>query len=329
MPLPIAVLTGGSAAEVGISLKSAGVIMKHLPVEHYLPYLILIDGDAWRHNESGTLIDKNDFSLTLSGQKIHFSAVFIAIHGTPAEDGLLQGYFDMLSIPYSCCGVLSAALTFDKQRCKTFLSSLGFSTPKGFLLHRGDKSMDNPRFRDFLSGVQYPVFVKPNKNGSSYGAAKVDTPDGLNRAIDHAFQYDNEILVEEYLQGTEVTCGLFQAGEELIAFPVTEIRSATGFFDYAAKYEGKSKEITPAEISPGITLLVQDISRSIYRELGFKGMCRIDFILVGDQPYMLEVNAIPGLSEESIVPQQARAYGWSLSELFHRTLQEALQSSPK
>jgi D-alanine-D-alanine ligase len=328
MLLPIAVLTGGSAAEVGISLKSAGVIMKHLPREQYVPYMIVIDGNDWRHEDTGTLIDKNDFTLCLSGQKIYFAAVFIAIHGTPAEDGLLQGYFDMLRIPYSCCGVLSAALTFDKQRCKTFLSSLGIVTAKGFLLHRGEKSIDNSRFRGFLSAVQFPVFVKPNKNGSSYGAAKVDSYEGLEQAIENAFQYDNEILVEEYLQGTEVTCGLFQAGEELIAFPITEIRSATGFFDYAAKYEGKSLEITPAEISPGLTSLVQETSRRIYRDLGFKGMCRIDYILVGDQPYMLEVNAIPGLSEESIVPQQARAYGWSLPELFHRTLQDAIQFSP-
>ena len=327
MAINIAVITGGEASEAGISLKSAGVIMKHLPRDRFTPYLIIIEGNNWRHSDSGELVNKNDFSLVLNNQQIYFDAAFIAIHGTPAEDGLLQGYFDLLKIPYSCCGVLSAALTFDKQKCKTFLRASGVNSANGFLLCNKDTDWrENQLFTQFINETPFPVFVKPNKNGSSYGASKVDDISQLESAIEKAFDFDSEILIEQYLQGTEVTCGLISVNEELIVFPVTEIRSATGFFDYAAKYEGKSREITPAEINESLSLKIQHISSNIYRQLGFKGMCRIDYIIVQDTPYMLEVNAIPGLSEESIVPQQARAFGWSLAELFTHTMDEAIRT---
>lgn len=317
----VAVITGGDAAEVGIALKSAGVVCKHLNKEKYNVFKVVIEGNDWyveRDNPVRLLIDKNDFSFSIEGHKIRFDVVFIAIHGTPAEDGKLQGYFDLLKIPYNCCGVFQAALTFDKQRCKEYLSVFGIKSAKAVCLR-------NPSELGSVKDLEYPVFVKPNKNGSSYGASKVDSSDQLKPAVDAAFKYDSEILIEEYLQGTEVTCGVITRNGEVIALPVTEIRSKKGFFDYEAKYEGASQEITPAEIDPVVFSNIQNTSIEIYKLLDFKGMCRIDYIIRNGHHYMLEVNSVPGLSEESIVPQQARVYGLSLEQLFEISIEEALK----
>ena len=305
----IAVITGGEASEVGISLKSAGVVCKHLNKDKYNVFKIVIEGNDWiveRDNPVKIKIDKNDFTFTIEGHRISFDAVFMAIHGTPAEDGKLQGYFDMLKIPYNTCGVLQAALTFDKLRCKEYLEPFGVKTAKAVLLKR-DEPLHRPH-------IPLPVFVKPNKNGSSYGVSKVIKEEDLLPAIENSFKYDDEILVEEFLQGTEVT-----------ALPITEIRSKSEFFDYKAKYEGNSQEITPAEIDPIIAKNIQQTSEFIYKKLGFKGVCRIDYIIKGHDHYMLEVNSIPGLSEESIVPQQAKALGMSLEKLFEISIEESLK----
>jgi len=317
----IAVITGGEASEVGISLKSAGVVCKHLNKEKFNVFKIVIEGNDWiveRENPVKLKIDKNDFSFAIEGHKITFDAVFVAIHGTPAEDGKLQGYFDMLKIPYNCCGVLQAALTFDKLRTKEYLAPFGVRTAKGVLLRKGDSANKNP-------DIALPVFVKPNKNGSSYGVSKVTQEEELLPAIENSFRYDDEILVEEFLQGTEVTCGVITIDGKVTALPITEIRSKGAFFDYKAKYEGNSVEITPAEIDPGIARNIQQTSEFIYKKLGFKGICRIDYIIKGSDHYMLEVNSIPGLSEESIVPQQAKAMGISLEKLFEISIEESLK----
>ncbi len=311
----IAVITGGEAAEVGIALKSAGVIYKHLNKEKYNVYKILIDGKDWwfLQDENRVMkIDKNDFSLSLNGEKVSFDAVFVAIHGTPAEDGKLQGYFDLLDIPYNCCGVLQAALTFDKQRTKEYLSILGIQTAKAVLGFKNDgiKSFSE-RIKSTLA---FPIFVKPNKNGSSYGASKVDSEEQLEAAIIEGFKYDDEVLAETFLAGREVTNGVFTHNGKVIALPITEIKTKNSFFDYKAKYEGESREITPAEIGDEWTKKIQETSEKIYQKLSFKGMCRIDYILTDNDCYMLEVNAVPGFSEESIVPQQARAIGFTLEE---------------
>lgn len=317
----IAVITGGEASEVGISLKSASVVFKHLNKEKYNVFKIVIEGNEWfveRRNPVRLKIDKNDFSFTVEGHKINFDAVFVAIHGTPAEDGKLQGYFDLLKIPYNCCGVLQAALTFDKLRCKEYLEQFGIKTAKAVLLRKSATTNQK-------SEIPLPVFVKPNKNGSSYGASKVTDEKDLAAAIENAFKYDDEILVEEYLQGTEVTCGLITRNGKVTALPLTEIRSKKGFFDYEAKYEGASQEVTPAEIDAALTKQIQETSEFIYRQLDFKGMCRIDYIIRNGVYFMLEVNSVPGLSEESIVPQQARAAGISLEELFGISIEECLK----
>jgi D-alanine-D-alanine ligase len=316
----IAVITGGAASEVGISLKSAEVVCKHLNKDEFNVFKIIIDGSNWlveRNNPVQLLIDKNDFSFTIEGHKITFDAVFIAIHGTPAEDGKLQGYFDMLNIPYNCCGVLQASLTFDKLRCKEYLSVFGVNTAKSLLLTDKNATFAFPEF-------DFPVFVKPNKNGSSYGASKVSVKEDYVAAVKNAFNYDDEILVEEYLQGKEVTCGVLSINGEVKALPLTEIRSKGEFFDYKAKYEGNSQEVTPAEIDAVLAAEIQNTSVFIYKKLGFKGMCRIDYIITNAGYYMLEVNSIPGLSEESIVPQQAKAFGLSLEQLFGISINECL-----
>lgn len=319
----IAVITGGQASELGISLKSAGVVCKHLNKDKYNVFKVIIEGNNWlveRDNPVKIYIDKNDFTFTIEGHKISFDAVFMALHGAPAEDGKLQGYFDLLNIPYNACGVLQAALTFDKLRCKEYLQPFGVKTAKAELLYKtGDRKLQNP--------ISYPVFVKPNKNGSSYGASKVNQAVDLAAAIENAFNYDDEILVEEFIAGTEVTCGVITIDGVVTALPITEIRSKSDFFDYKAKYEGNSKEVTPAEIDTQLFTAIQQTSVDIYRKLDFKGMCRIDYIIKGNEYYMLEVNSIPGLSEESIVPQQARAMGISLERLFEISIEESLKSS--
>ena len=321
----IAVITGGEASEVGISLKSAGVVCKHLNKEKYNVFKVVIEGNDWiveRDNPVKLKIDKNDFTFTIEGHKITFDAVFVAIHGTPAEDGKLQGYFDMLKIPYNCCGVLQASLTFDKLRTKEYLAPFGVRTAKAMLLKRDGVDYKRP-------DMPLPLFVKPNKNGSSYGVTKVTTQEQLLPAIENAFKYDDEILVEEFLQGTEVTCGVITIDGKITPLPITEIRSKSEFFDYKAKYEGNSLEVTPAEIDPGIAKNIQQTSAFIYQKLDFKGICRIDYIIKGNEHYMLEVNSIPGLSEESIVPQQARAMGISLEKLFEISIEECIKQYHK
>jgi D-alanine-D-alanine ligase len=289
-------------------------------MDQYNAFKIVIEGNDWlveRNNPVQLKIDKNDFSFTIEGHKITFDAVFIAIHGTPAEDGKLQGYFDMLKIPYNTCGVLQAALTFDKLRCKEYLQPFGVRTAKAELFTKSN-------IQNLTSTIPLPVFVKPNKNGSSYGASKVMKQEDLQAAICNAFKYDDEVLVEEFIEGKEITNGVMVIDGKITAMPITEIRSKNEFFDYKAKYEGHSKEITPAEIDEDLTKQIQKTSEFIYRKLDFKGMCRIDYIIKGNEYYMLEVNSIPGLSEESIVPQQAKAMGLSLEALFGMTIEQAL-----
>lgn len=321
----IAVMAGGPSAEAGISLKSGQIVCDYLDKEKYNVYKVLIEGNDWvvETANARVLIDKNDFSCTVNGSKLRFDAVFIAIHGTPAEDGKLQGYFDMLGIPYNCCGVLAAALTFDKNRTKEYLAQFGVLSAKAISAKRSE---DRTALASHVNEqLTYPVFVKPNKNGSSYGASKVSSKEELPAAINLGFDYDDEILIEEYIKGTEVTCGVIRYKGKVTALPITEIRSKSDFFDYKAKYEGNSKEVTPAEIDPTIAKQIQETVVHIYHKLDFKGMCRIDFIIREGKYYMLEVNSVPGLSAESIVPQQAKVFGLTLTELFSNSIEECLK----
>ncbi|MFN8276122.1 MAG: D-alanine--D-alanine ligase [Chitinophagales bacterium] len=317
----IAVITGGEAAERSISLKSAAVVCDHLPGSKYEIYKVTINPDNWPVEYQGKVVgtvDCNDFSVVHEGRKIKFDAAFVALHGTPAEDGKLQGYLDLKGVPYNCCGVLTAALTFDKNKTKEYLSVFGIRSPRAVCASTVQTAHEISQA--VIQQLTFPVFVKPNKNGSSYGASKVGGADELAAAISLGFQYDDEILIEEYIAGTEVTCGCIRYKGAITPLPITEIRSKKGFFDFEAKYEGASQEITPAEIDAGIAAKIQQTVAFIYRQLDFKGMCRVDFIIRDGEFFMLEVNSIPGISAESIVPQQARAFGLTLEELFAGTL---------
>jgi D-alanine-D-alanine ligase len=311
----IAIAAGGDSSEFEISVKSAGEVAKILS-SRYITYIIVIHGENWYWEDpKGRYcnIDKNDFSLINNDSKIKFDGVFIAIHGTPGENGLLQGYFDMLKIPYTSCSAFCSALTFNKQACKLFLKEYGITMANAIMTGKGDKL--NPA--TIINQIGLPCFVKPNDSGSSFGVTKVKSIEELLPAIDVAFKESKEVLIESFMDGREVACGVIRSGKEIIVLPVTEIKSKNEFFDYEAKYTpGRSEEITPAEMPVTITCEVQRLSRYIYTLLRCDGIVRIDFIIIGDKPYFIVVNSIPGMTKESIVPKQAIAAGISLEELY-------------
>lgn len=315
----IAILTGGDSAERVISLKSGQVVREHLPADRYRSFLIDIQKADWRDVDSGTQVDKNDFSLTLNGEKIRFDCAFAALHGSPLEDGKMQGYFDMLGLPYTCCDGYVSALTMNKHDTKQHVAPLGVPVAKSVLLRRGE-----PVNETVLLALGLPLFVKPNTHGSSFGVTKVKTAEQLLPAIEAVWPYDREAVVEAFMPGREFSNGVLRTGGKVVALPVTEIIPETEFFDFAAKYEGKSEEVTPANISPELTRQCQERSRLLYEALNCRGVVRFDYILVGDTFFFLEANTIPGISPASIVPQQARAQGWGLGEFFGLLVEEAL-----
>lgn len=319
--IKLAVVTGGAAAELEVSLKSAAVVIANLDTEVYEVYKVDISLMPWiAQNEKyeSFTIDLHDFSI--QNHEIKFDAAFIAIHGTPAEDGKLQGYFDLLNIPYSACSVLASAITFDKDITKQLLKDVNINMAKSVLLNTEHKTFDH-----IFDVLNLPIFVKPNKNGSSYGISKVKIDNELNVAIEKAFQFDDEVLVEEFIDGRELAAGIIEDRGELICLPITEIISENEFFDYEAKYLGKSKEITPAEITSNQKASCNELTELIYRKLKLSGAVRIDYFLKGNDFYLLEVNTIPGLSAASILPQQAIAHGYSLSTFFHTWIQGAIE----
>ncbi len=316
----IAILTGGDSEERVISLKSGQVVFDHLPKDRYRCFRIDIQKADWRDVGSGLPVDKNDFSLTLNGEKIRFDCAFAALHGSPLEDGKMQGYLEMLGIPYTCCNGYVSALTMNKHNTKMQMAQYGNRIPmaKSVLLHRGEK-IENDQF----AALGLPLFVKPNTHGSSFGVTKVKTQEALVPAIEEAFQFDREVVVESYLPGREFSNGVLRVDGKVIVLPVTEIIPEDEFFTYAAKYEGRSKEVTPAAISPALSEQCQSNSSFLYNALQCRGVVRFDYILVGDTFYFLEANTIPGISPASIVPQQAVAYGWGLGEFFGLLIEEA------
>ena len=317
----IAILTGGDSAERVISLKSGKVVFDHLPADRYRPFLIDIEGAHWREAETGTPIDKNDFSLSLGGEKIRFDCAFAALHGSPLEDGKLQGYFDLLGMPYTCCDGFVSGLTMNKQLTKIQLAPYGVvPMAKSVLLRRGD-AIDMAR----LEALGLPVFVKPNTHGSSFGVTKVKTADQLLPAIEAVWPYDREAVVEAFMPGREFSNGVLRVNGEIVVLPITEIIPETEFFDFAAKYEGKSREVTPAELPHDLERQCRERSRFLYDVLNCRGVVRFDYILVDSTFHFLEANTIPGISPASIVPQQARAHGWELGAFFALLIEEALR----
>lgn len=328
MKKKIALITGGYSGEAVISYKSAENIKKHIDNEKWDVFTIDINPAGWTYtNEAGEkfAIDKNDFSITIAGEKIHFEAVLVGLHGTPGEDGKLQGYFDMLNIPYTTCDTSSSALTFNKRYTVAVAAFAGMHVAKS--VHLFKHIPVSPQM--ILHELKLPVFVKPNNGGSSIGMSKVKDAGHLQAALDKAFIEDDQVLVEEFIQGRELTIGVFRSKGEIIALPITEIIAKNEFFDFEAKYEGASEEITPAEIGEDIAGKIREAAKKAYGIFNCNGVVRIDFIYeaTSGNPYMLEINTVPGQSEASLVPQQVVAMGWTLQQFYTALLEECFDKS--
>ena len=315
--LKIALLAGGNSSEREIALQSAQQIYEALDKSKYDIKVIDVYGRRWEYEAPDGhryAVDKNDFSLTVGSERTEFQYALIIIHGTPGEDGKLQGYLDIMGIPYSSCPMTSSVITFDKISTKRAVASRGIRVAKDMLLYRGEQ----PDEDKIVAELGLPVFVKPNASGSSFGVTKVTAKEGIAKAVADAFAESDEVLIEEFIGGREMGCGVMIAGGKEYVFPITEIVSKKDFFDYEAKYTaGMSDEITPAEIAPGIKAELNRMTLDAYKVCRCRGVVRIDFIVRPDgTPYLIEVNSIPGMSGGSIVPKQARAMGISLGELF-------------
>jgi D-alanine-D-alanine ligase len=322
----IAFVTGGYSTEAVISYKSAVTIEKNLDTDKFQVFKIDITPEGWFYeNGSGkkAVVDQNDFSISYNGSKVIFDAVLIGIHGTPGEDGKLQGYFDMVGLPYTSCDAATSALTFNKRYTVAVASFAGIHVARSVHVFK-----DRPVIAaDILRQVTLPVFVKPNNGGSSIGMSKVNEGNELPAALEKAFREDTQVLVEEFISGREFTVGVFKSLDKIIVLPITEVKSKKEFFDYEAKYQGMSEEITPAQIDEATADSIRNAARKVYELFNCRGVVRIDFIYNEEKkaPYMLEINTVPGQSEASIVPQQVKAMGWTLKEFYSALIEDALQ----
>ncbi len=324
----IALVAGGYSGEYAISVKSAVTIENNLDAEKYNTYKIIIDKNNWQHTTAtgeSVEVDRQDFSLTIQGKKITFDAVFIAIHGTPGEDGKLQGYFEMLNIPFTSCGAITSGFTFNKIYCNRIVA-------QSQLVHVAQSvhlfKNDTYTTESILQKVTLPVFVKPVEGGSSLATFKVTTEAELLPAIHAGFEVDTQVMAEEFIKGRECTIGIYKIGNEIFSLPITEVISKKEFFDYEAKYTpGMSEEITPADFSTEIATTIATIAKKLYSYLNCKGVVRVDFIV--EQPsnniYFLEINTMPGQSENSIIPQQVRAAGGNLREFYGSLIEECFR----
>ena len=317
--LNIAVVTGGIVAERGISLKSAKTIHKHLNRKKYKPYLIDFDGKNFVEQSSKKKLNKNDFSFTKDKKKVKFDLAFLMLHGSPAEDGRLQGFLDVMGVPYTGCDHFVSSLTFDKQSCKTFLKDFDIPMAESKLVLKGGKLNIKT-----IAKMGFPLFIKPNKNGSSYGVTKVNETKEIKSAVEKAFQFDDEVIIEAFLKGREFSNGVYRKGNEIVVLPITEIISQNEFFDFQAKYENESEEVTPAKLSKRDTASCKAKSKKLYQILGCKGIVRFDYIKMGKTFYFLEANTIPGFSEQSIFPQQIVAEGMTITEVLDSVVEERM-----
>lgn len=322
----IAFVTGGYSGEAVISYKSAITIEANMDLEKFEVYRINITPEKWFHpTASGeeVMVDKGDFSLTIDGKKLTFDAVLIGIHGTPGEDGKLQGYFDLLGLPYTSCDAATSALTMNKRYTVAVAAFSGVNVARSLHLFRHTPVAGV----EILKQLSLPVFVKPNSGGSSIGMSKVNLADELEAALEKAFEEDEQILVEEFISGREFTIGVFKSKGQIIPLPFTEILSEKDFFDYEAKYDGKSKEVTPAVCDDSITEKVRETAKKVYSVFNCRGIVRMDFIYNEEKgvPFLLEINTVPGQSAASIVPQQVRANGWNLKDFYTALIEDALE----
>lgn len=320
----IAIIMGGYSSEYEISLKSGNVVYNTLNKDKYNVYRIHIFKDKWVYvdeNNNEFPVDKNDFSVMVNDHKVTFDCVFNAIHGSPGEDGYMQAYFKLWSLPQTSCNMYQAALTFNKRDLLATLKPYGIKTAESYYLNLGDKIDEEA----IISKVGLPCFVKANKAGSSFGVSKVYKKEDLKTAIETSFKEDDEIIIEQFLDGTEVSVGVITYKGKTKVLPITEIVSENDFFDYEAKYLGKSQEITPARISEDYKSKVEAVAKKVYEVLGMTGFSRSEYIFMNDEPHLLEVNTVPGLTNESILPQQAAAAGISMEELFDNAIEEAMK----
>lgn len=312
----IAIVCGGNSGEFEISVGSGQMVAKNLDKNLYNGYLIVIRNKEWYFEDNAGKrheIDKSDFSLNIDGEKVNFDGIFNAIHGTPGEDGKLQGYFDILGLPYTSCNLATSALTFNKFYCNRYVNSFGIQTAKGFSFSRGEQI----NFSEVIEKLGLPLFVKPAESGSSVGITKVNMEDELDEAISFAFSESDRILIEENVAGREIACGVLKKAKELIVFPLTEITTKNDFFDYEAKYtHGMADEITPAIIDEEAEQDIKTLSSFLFRQMDCKGFVRFDYILTENDLYFLEVNSIPGMTEASIIPKMAEAFGMDMKEFF-------------
>ena len=319
----IAIIAGGNSSEHEVSMKSGKNIYNEIDETRYNKYLVVLKERDW-HVEIGEEkfpVDKNDFSFTRNGEKILFDFAYITIHGVPGENGLLQGYLDMMGVPYGCCNVLASALTFDKHTCNTYLKSYGVNVADSVMLIRGMAYDEN----EIINEVGLPCFVKPNAEGSSFGVTKVKEAAQLEDALKKAFARCQEGLIETFIDGTELTCGVVKAGDMDIAMPIAEVIPKNEFFDFEAKYDPtKSDEIIPARISPELTNRIKTLSSMIYDILRCEGIIRVDYIVRDDEIFMLEVNTTPGMTSNSFVPKMVRAMGGTLREVLTKIIDNKL-----
>jgi D-alanine-D-alanine ligase len=323
MKKKIAIIMGGYSSEHKISIKSGNVVHKYLDAQKFESYRILITKNKWVYvdeNEKEYLVNRGDFSIKVHGEIIKFDCVFNAIHGTPGEDGLMQAYFELLNMTHTSCDYYQSALTFNKRDLLSVLKPYGIKSAESYYLNLGDIIDENA----IIEKVGLPCFVKANKAGSSFGISKVYEKEQLKSAIENAYKEDDEIIIEAFLDGTEVSVGVIKFNGQTKVLPITEIVTENDFFDYEAKYEGKSKEITPARLSEAQKEKVTRMAQRAYDVLKMSGFSRSEFIFVGDEPYMLEMNTTPGLTEQSILPEQAGVAGISLPQLFENAIVEAL-----
>lgn len=323
----IGVLMGGYSSEFEISILSGTTVLNNLSTEDFDVYAVHILKKGWFAvvDENSIPIDRNTFTFELNGRTIQFDGLFNAVHGTPGEDGKLQGYLEMMGIPHTSCDSFEAALTFNKGECNQVLRDFGIRCAPSVYLHPGQ----NADYDLITRRLNFPVFVKPSRAGSSFGVSRVETPGELDAAVEYARSEDDRVIVEQGVIGTEVGCGAFMKDGEVIILPLTEIVPKNAFFDYKAKYNGESEEITPARISDAIASEIAHTTKKVYEMLHLKGIVRVDYIIekTTGLPYLIEVNTVPGLSPASIVPQQVREAGMTLKDFFTFIVVESLSKS--
>lgn len=336
----IAIVAGGDSSEHVVSLRSAQGIWSFLNHDKYDVSVIVMKGQDWHmveydgqnyHNDRTWPVNLNDFTVQKDGQTIAFDFAYIIIHGTPGENGLVQGYFDLIGMPYSCCGVLAAALTCSKYFCNKYLSTLGIPVAKSIMLQKGESISTE----EAIAQLGLPMFVKPNAGGSSYATTKVKSGNQLQKAIEDAMnEATGDVIIERFMQGTEITCGCYTHLERgtdgsvvpvLQALPITEVCPKTEFFDVDAKYNGAVEEITPARISAELTSQVQETTKCIYKYIGAKGIIRVDYIIIEGVPHLLEVNTTPGMTATSFIPQEVRAAGLNISDVMDDVIEASLR----